>query len=149
MRNGESRPPLLTTILLPPRDKTVTVYVYDQGISIPVSLPIVWDKDKAFASLLAKVGIRPWKEGQDGDAIRAAMRLSNTSTKMSNRGKGLHKIKEIIGLLEGGELTILSRRGHYKWQGNQECQNPHPSGFCCGTRKSLNVGRADRGAKCE
>ena len=103
-----------------PIDKTVTVYVYDQGISIPVSLPIVWNNNKVLDAILSKLNLLDWTSKPDAEAIQAAMRLSSTSTGLSNRGRGLHKIKEIIGLLEGGELTILSRRGHYKWRGNQE-----------------------------
>jgi hypothetical protein len=101
-------------------ERSITVSIFDQGISIPVSLPIKWNKDKLFASVLSKFGPGPWRDGQDGEAVRAAMFLSNTSTGISSRGKGLHKIKEIMSELNGGSLLILSRKGCYKWENQQE-----------------------------
>lgn len=101
-------------------ERSITVSIFDQGISIPVSLPIKWNKDRLFASVLSKFGPGPWRDGQDGEAVKAAMFLSSTSTGISSRGKGLHKIKEIMSELTGGSLLILSRKGCYKWENLQE-----------------------------
>jgi hypothetical protein len=101
-------------------NRSITVSIFDQGITIPVSLPAKWSREKPFTSVMSKLGFSRWKDGQDGDAVKAAMMLAATSTEISNRGKGLHKIKEIMGELKGGSLLILSRKGYYKWENGLE-----------------------------
>jgi hypothetical protein len=103
-------------------DKTreVSISIFDQGVTIPFSLPIKWRKEKVFAQVLAKFGFGPWKDDLDHEAIKAAMFLSTTSTEIAGRGKGLHKIKEIMSQLKDGSLIILSRKGYYKWENQVE-----------------------------
>lgn len=100
--------------------REISISIFDQGVSIPFSLPIKWRKEKLFAQVLSKFGVGPWKDDLDHEAIKAAMFLSTTSTEIAGRGKGLHKIKEIMSQLKGGSLIILSRKGYYKWENQVE-----------------------------
>jgi hypothetical protein len=100
--------------------REISISIFDQGVSIPFSLPVKWEKDALFAKILSDFGFGSWKNVVDYQAIIAAMALSSSSTKNASRGKGLHKIKEIMSELKGGSLMILSRKGYYKWENQVE-----------------------------
>jgi hypothetical protein len=100
--------------------RRITFSIFDQGVSIPFSLPVRWGSDKLFAKVLSKFGVGPWKDKLDDEAIKAALFLSTTATGNASRGKGLHKIKETVTQLKDGSLIILSRRGYYKWENQIE-----------------------------
>jgi hypothetical protein len=99
-------------------NKTVTVAVYDQGISIPGSLPHWehWNKLQrwvlrlgAFSGVTAPLGDPVY----DSAAIRLAMAISRTSSGLPQHGKGLHTMLEVVERAKSGRLRILSRNGEY------------------------------------
>ena len=101
-----------------PEAKRLTVALYDQGVSIPVSLPH-WQR---FPSVIRAFGRFPPFSLEEDDpryddnAIRAAMAVSRTSTGLSYRGKGLARIEALINTCRAGRLRILSRQGEYTYQ---------------------------------
>jgi hypothetical protein len=98
--------------------------IYDQGITIPVSLP------RRFGLTEVAVAFARWFNQSfdpdnltlDGQALDAAMRLSATSTGSPHRGKGLSKIREVVGNCEGGRLRIVSRCGDYKFARGEQTE---------------------------
>lgn len=94
---------------------TLTISLYDQGATIPVtfnrpSLPrTVWE------FLTSK--ILPGRESpDDGSYIEGAMRFGASGTGLSHRGQGLPQMKELIDYCGGGSLTVLSRRGRCRYE---------------------------------
>jgi hypothetical protein len=103
------------------RNRTVTVAVYDQGVSIPASLPHWehWGKiDRMVRRLVAKSGLSaaPGDPTYDGEAIRLAMTVASTKTKLPQHGKGLHTMLEVVHRARAGRLRILSRNGDCVWE---------------------------------
>lgn len=95
--------------------KRLTLAIYDQGQTIPVTLPFTWQKSDV-ASIFRKLfGLNydPESNDHDGEALHAALQLSMTSTNRPERGKGLSKIRDVVSQCPGGRLTLISRRGYY------------------------------------
>lgn len=94
--------------------------VYDQGITIPVSLPRRFGMDHLVTMFQTwfRLPFDPTDPQHDGAALDAAMRLSATSTTERYRGKGLAKIKEVVRQCQGGQLRIVSRNGEYIFDGS-------------------------------
>ena len=94
-------------------ERKLTVAIYDQGISIPVSLP-TWQnygKLQRFARRVFGRSHNPRDQTQDGEAIRIATRVAVSATRRSYRGKGLAVMAEFIHQCRDGRLRILSRCG--------------------------------------
>lgn len=87
------------------------IVFYDQGIGIPASLPAseVWERVLKFLSRLEAAARR-----KDETLLKAAVELDRTSTRESDRGKGLQDFLEFIKQRGEGYLSILSLRGLYK-----------------------------------
>ncbi len=100
------------------QQKRVTLAVYDQGISIPGSLPHWehWNKlERWVLKLAARTGIKaPLGDPiYDSVAIRLAMALASSRTGLPQHGKGLHTMLEVAERAKSGRLRILSRNGEY------------------------------------
>ncbi|TXM65791.1 hypothetical protein [Methylobacterium sp. WL120] len=99
----------------------VTIAVYDQGVTIPFSLPFGKYAER-HERLLSKVLSYLKFTGTisdmrlDGLAIRTAMKIAKTSTGLLQHGKGLHSMQEVAERAEYGRLRILSRHGEYIWE---------------------------------
>lgn len=105
----------------------VTVAVFDQGISIPVSLPHWkhWSKlEERAKRLAARVGLSQPIEhfSNDGYAIRLAMTIAKSQTNLPQHGKGLHTMVEVAQRARRGRLRIISRNGQYVWESGQRPQ---------------------------
>ena len=90
------------------RDGLLTVTIGDLGIGISESLP----RSKTFTV----EAVRQFLKGNglsnnDANAIRAAVELGSTRTKILTRGRGLHDIVEAANLSDGGRVMIGSNRG--------------------------------------
>jgi hypothetical protein len=98
-----------------PATKKLTLAIYDQGQTIPVTLPKTWPIDDLRAAFASLFGMKfdPDASDRDGEAVQTALQLSQTATKQQNRGKGLSKIHDVVRKCPGGRLRLLSRRGHY------------------------------------
>lgn len=96
--------------------RKLTVAIYDQGASIPRTLP-TWDRypmfKRLFLSVIGRDEENPNPEDMryDGEAIRLAIQVGRTSTAESNRGKGLAQIIQALELSKGGSVHIFSRCG--------------------------------------
>src|SRR5205814_320947 len=79
-------------------DRSLVLAVYDQGITIPVTLPRRFGIDRVKASFERwfRLPFDPKDSRNDGAALDAAMRLSATSTAEHYRGKGLAKIRQVV-----------------------------------------------------
>jgi hypothetical protein len=122
----------LQTRLIPPfwwlsgaadtASKKLTLAIYDQGLTIPVTLPNKWAGPaviNAFVNLFGHTFDRD-RPDYDGEALRVAMQLSTTATGMSQRGKGLSKIRDVVSTCKDGRLKVLSRRGVYSFENGTE-----------------------------
>lgn len=91
--------------------KELKIVFYDQGIGIPKSLPAsdVWERILDFLSIFPIADRK-----KDEVLLRAAVELDRTSTKDSDRGKGLQDLMEFIRQRGDGYLSILSLKGLYK-----------------------------------
>lgn len=106
----------------------VTVVVFDQGVSIPVSLPHWkhWGKlESRVKGLLARAGLATdvGNSSNDGLAIRLAMTISKSQTNLPQHGKGLHTMVEVAQRARHGRLRILSRNGEYVWETGRRPQS--------------------------
>jgi hypothetical protein len=120
------RPPQLSNIIPPfwwmsgAADRVkrrLTLSIYDQGVTVPVTLPVGWPRTaigNMFNQLFRKE-YDPDAKDRDGEALEAAMRLSQTSTGQTERGKGLSKIRSVVESCGGGRLRLISRRGNYTY----------------------------------
>ncbi len=117
-------------------ERKLTVVMYDQGVTIPVSLP-KWKNYTKIDLLLKRWALMTKgremtaaESEDDGLAIRAAMKVAVTATDQSHRGKGLPRMKKFIDHCRAGRLRILSRRGEYVYRKNDKTQTyNHPAEF--------------------
>ena len=102
--------------------------VYDQGITIPVSLPRRFGMDRVVSAFQSwfRLPFDPADPKHDGPALEAAMQLSATSTSEHYRGKGLAKIREVVRQCKGSQLRIVSRNGEYIFDGTVTQTKTHP-----------------------
>lgn len=94
-----------------------TAVVYDQGITIPVSLPN-WNRYSGVVRrMLAAAGQAlgafpaPSDPRNDGRAIAAAVEEAVSSTGLEQHGKGLAQMRDFVNGCQEGYLRILSRCG--------------------------------------
>ena len=98
-------------------ESKLTVAIFDQGISIPVSLPHWRNYGRVRRVLRRTLGIEhdPKDTSQDGEAIRLATRVAASSTRQPHRGKGLAFMQNFIDECTDGRLRIVSRCGEYRY----------------------------------
>ena len=96
------------------KTRTLTVAIYDQGATIPVTYAPQATSDRVRAFIAENW---PFQEEQvyatDAVHIEAAMKYGNSRTGQPNRGKGLPQMQEAIDACGNGRLMILSRGGRY------------------------------------
>ncbi|KAB2682941.1 ATP-binding protein [Brucella pseudintermedia] len=95
------------------RDKnTLTIVVYDQGATIPVTYPRMSRRDRVRTFL--QRAIRPetdFEYQNDGTYIRAAMRYGGSRTEKEYRGRGLPQMIEVLTRIGLGQMSVYSRGG--------------------------------------
>ena len=94
-------------------NRRTTAVIFDQGISIPVSLP-TWSRYAGFARrFMAALRFGPdsGNPQNDGDAIAVAVEEAVSSTGAPHRGQGLAQMKNFVDLCRDGYLRIMSRNG--------------------------------------
>jgi hypothetical protein len=93
-------------------NRTLSVAVYDQGSTIPITYPRLDLKQKAIRFLRTAISRTPEFENQhDGTYIRAAMRYGGSRTDQSFRGKGLPQMFVLMQSIGSGCMSIRSRAG--------------------------------------
>jgi hypothetical protein len=93
--------------------RRTTAVIYDQGVSIPISLPN-WTRYAGFLKrFTALLSLHPDPEDprSDGQAIAIAVEESVSSTGEAFRGHGLAQMKNFVDLCRDGYLRIMSRNG--------------------------------------
>lgn len=93
-------------------NRRLTVVVYDQGASIPVTIPQKPWMHSVQQYILQNLLVEKQFEYQDDATyIEGAMRHGRTQTQERGRGEGLPQMKELVDICGGGSLTIWSRGG--------------------------------------
>ncbi|MGS4679579.1 hypothetical protein ACKURH_10240 [Enterobacter soli] len=92
--------------------RIIKVVFYDQGITIPGSLPDSKLHEKVL-SYLAKLPLAERK--RDEQILKAAVEIKRSSTGEEDRGKGLQDLLEFIKQRGAGYLSIMSGKGLYKY----------------------------------
>lgn len=90
-----------------------TAVIFDQGVTIPVSLP-QWEKYTGWqARISSKLGLAPSPDDfrAYGYAIATAVEESVSSTGEAHRGHGLAQMREFVNQCREGYLRIMSRCG--------------------------------------
>lgn len=90
--------------------RELMVMFFDQGVGIPTTLPLRYPE--YLGQILS--GLR-LTDPNDGDLIRAAMRVRRSQTLEAHRGHGLNDFRAFIDQCGGGSLRIVSRRGLYSY----------------------------------
>ena len=85
----------------------IMAFMYDQGVSIPATLP------KTHAERLAALKMALGFGNNDGEFIEISMRLGETKSGERQHGKGMADLKRLVELSNEGHLRILSRAGKY------------------------------------
>jgi hypothetical protein len=102
-----------------PAARKITIVLYDQGITIPASLPrsFVWDRI---------LPILKAKGGSDNAQIEAAIEYGRSRTQQTERGKGLSDIVALAAQHRDNHVEIYSRLGRYHAIGSKQ-QDVDPS----------------------
>jgi hypothetical protein len=91
------------------------IVFYDQGVSIPKSLPNSKIKEKALDALKKLTGSRTMSGLHDEALLQAAVQIDRTRTEANDRGKGLADLLNYIEQSKSGYISILSRKALYKF----------------------------------
>jgi hypothetical protein len=90
-----------------------TAVIFDQGVTIPVSLP-GWENYAGWQKrITSKLGLSPAPNDfqSDGEAIATAVEEAVSSTGEAHRGHGLAQMREFANKCRAGYLRIMSRCG--------------------------------------
>ncbi len=91
--------------------RSLTVVVYDQGATIPWTLPKrSWASTFSPSRLVSNV-VSDHPFPLDSDYIEYALGEGSTQTERPERGQGLPQMRDLVRICGGGSLTILSRGG--------------------------------------
>lgn len=100
--------------------RKLTVVMYDQGASIPVTWPrktwIAHIQDFISNNRLAH---KEFEYQDDATYVKGAMLRGNTQTDELGRGEGLPQMKELVDICGAGSLTIWSRGGVWRYKPNE------------------------------
>ena len=101
--------------------RELTIVVYDQGASIPVTFPKK-ELSQSVRDFLETVLNRSprFDYENDGTYIEGAMKPGRSKTNQSHRGLGLPEMKELVDICGRGSLRIISRGGECYY----ECGRP-------------------------
>lgn len=92
--------------------KKLTVVIYDQGVTIPVTYPRLERTKRVMRYLKRFIGTDPEFDYQyDGTYIRAALKFGGSRTDQPYRGKGFPQMFRLLGSIGAGKLSIRSRGG--------------------------------------
>lgn len=86
-------------------DKSLRIMFYDQGLTIPGTLP----KSKLW-TIIQKIALN----STEGEQIKAAFQVGKSQTGESHRGKGVGQLLEPIKNCQKATLTLISGRGYYR-----------------------------------
>ena len=97
----------------------LNLIVYDQGKSIPASLP-AWEKypfvERTLARVERRLGAAVGPDHLDAYKMRLAMDVPRSSTEARHRGKGFQLFRRVVEESRDARLRILSRNGEFIYQ---------------------------------
>lgn len=96
-----------------PNDRTLKVVFYDQGLTIPRSLPASGFKEHVYEWLA--LNFSPLDHKKDVALVEAAVEVGRTRTLEKGRGEGLGNFIDFINERGSGYLSIFSGRALYKY----------------------------------
>ena len=92
--------------------RVLTIVIYDQGASIPVTFPKKTLSKSVLDYLTSALRLSPEFEFEnDGAYIEGAMMPGKSQTGQSFRGLGLPEMKDLVDICGDGSLRIFSRGG--------------------------------------
>lgn len=93
-------------------NNSLTIVVYDQGATIPVTYPRIGRLEKVTRYLVRTIkNDGSFKYENDGTYVRAAMKYGGSRTDEKHRGKGLPQMMDVIKRVGSGTMTVYSRGG--------------------------------------
>ncbi len=93
-------------------NQTLTLVIYDQGATIPVTYPRIQRLEQVMGFLGRALRNSPRFEYQnDGTYIRAALRYGGSRTDRDYRGKGLPQMISVLDRVGRGTIAVFSRGG--------------------------------------
>lgn len=93
-------------------NNSLTIAVYDQGATIPVTYPRIDRLEKVLKYLTRTLRRqREFDFQDDGTYIRAAMRYGGSRTDQKHRGKGLPQMLGIVDKIGATAMSVFSRGG--------------------------------------
>jgi len=97
-----------------PVNGSLRFFVYDQGIGIPATLAEKADWAERVETMLTKLGL----SHGDANLIEGAVEVGKTRTGLSERGKGLNQMLDVVRKAGGGHMRILSGSGDLSLDGH-------------------------------
>jgi hypothetical protein len=96
-----------------------TAVIYDQGVTIPLTLPNWQHYAGLMRRVTARMGLAPPPSDpkSDGYAIAAAVEEAVSSTGDPHRGYGLAQMRDFVKHCREGHLRIMSRHGEVIFRG--------------------------------
>lgn len=95
------------------RERWTQAVIFDQGVTIPISLPDWQHYARWQTRIASKLGLAPSPEDykSDGEAIATAVEEAVSSTGDPHRGHGLAQMRDFVNQCSEGYLRIMSRCG--------------------------------------
>ncbi|MDE0101654.1 MAG: hypothetical protein OXN89_04685 [Bryobacterales bacterium] len=97
-------------------DRELEVIFFDQGATIPGTLPRSGKREIARHWLSEKLNLVGIDAADDGQRIHAAMETGRSMFRQQGRGHGLAQMRSLVDLAPSGSLRILSRKGRYIYE---------------------------------
>ena len=94
--------------------KRLVCVFFDRGVGIPATLPRTQSIER-LRGMLQGLGLG----SDDASMIKAATELGRSQTRQEHRGGGLSDVKNVIQRSSRGRLRIISRRGTYTFNNDQ------------------------------
>lgn len=104
------------------KDNVLSVVVCDLGIGVRRSLPLTLAKEVGLYKKLMHLTRRT--KGIDNRALLAAMEYGRTSTKETQRGKGMRNAHRVVDELGEGDFVALSNAGAYAYRRKGDGSDP-------------------------
>lgn len=107
------------------RDQTLSISIFDQGATIPVT----YSKLPRFGEVASFLGNLMGDGHQfrnDGRLLEAANRFGNSQKRGRERGHGLPQMRDAIDAAGNGSLRIWSRGGEYIYEAGRHEHRWHP-----------------------
>ena len=93
--------------------RTLEVIFFDQGATIPDTLPRSGMREIARRWLNETLNLAGIEAADDGQRIQAAVEVGRSMLKDPGRGNGLAQMRNLVDFARAGFLRILSKKGQY------------------------------------